>query len=204
MADTYHSSRKASRLAIFAVVVIAVVLGAGLLIVIVSDRGCCGVMGPTPSSLGMIGGTPTTAACGMSTDTVYDESVSITSTSGSTITTNTLGLKILPMTGGPGLTRSTPGAWTASGDGACPTAGWWVELTNSAGSPLAWYQSACSQGLCWSATQNGTSVISAATISQGQHLIVYMIGQSPADPAGAYVMQSIGLENGEVSGSVDL
>jgi hypothetical protein len=158
------------------------------------------------SSVQLIGSAPVGVTCNSTGGEVYSEQMSITGTT-NTVTTETLGLKIIPTYGGLAVNVSTPGAWTAGSAGECPTNGWWGELVSAGGSPLAWYQSSCSDAYsepCWSANQDGTSAVAGVTISGGQFLMVYMIGQHPADPNGNYTMQAYGLGGDTVSGSVDL
>jgi flagellin-like protein len=193
-------------------VAITVVLAAVLYVLV---SGYLGSTGAKPSSLGMAGGLATTTTCGTTAGALYFESVSITSTS-STITTTTLGLKIIPAAGGLAFGNGN----TIAAASACPAAGgYFVGLVSAAGTTLAcWVGQTVASSPVWS-TLSGSSCVTtttaaattlgtAQTITGGETLVVYMYGTSNSNTvppmSGAYTMQAYGLSGATVSGSVDL
>jgi len=203
--ERFPRNRHAIRNLAIIFVTIIVVISLATLALIYSNSNqsttCNGCI--TISTVGMAGSIPSSAECGSDAGLVHYESISVTSTS-STVTTSTLGLKVIPTSGGIAVTISTPGAWTSAGGGACPTSGWWAELVSPAGSSMAWFQSACQSAPCWSASSGGTTATSAVALTGGQTIVVFITGQTPANPAGAFTMQAYGLGGSTVSGSVDL
>jgi hypothetical protein len=169
----------------------------------------CYGCGGKPATLFLAGASPTTTVCGTTVSALYVESVSITSTY-STITTNMLGLKILPEAGGPVVPNVAPPA----GGLACPASGgFYVALESTAGSVMAcWSNGTASKAYAWSspisgtcATPVGAILSSAITISGGERFVVCMYGSGVVPPmAGAYMMQAYGLGGTTVSGQVDL
>jgi hypothetical protein len=204
------NERKSSHLKAIVLVVILIMVIATLWVilsyVLVSCYGCG--IGPRPLSIGMAGGTPTTMACGTTANALYKESVSVTSTSG-VITTNTLGLKVVPTAGGPNVANVAP----PSSGSACPTTGgFYVALSDSGGTTIA-----CLTGVVvggspvWSApsgnsatcpSTNPITAVSSITINGGQTLVVYIYGEG--NPVGAFSMQAYGLGGATVSGLIDL
>jgi hypothetical protein len=153
-------------------------------------------------TIGLAGGVPSASACTGAASMVYYEIVYVGAIS-ATITTGMFGFKTIPVTGGLALATTSPGLWTSTSGGACPSAGWWAVLESITGTPLAYWDS--SGNGVWTATANGTTPVSpAVTLTVGQTLVVSMCGENPADPAGAYTMQAYGINGNTVSGSVDL
>jgi hypothetical protein len=192
-----------------AVVVVCVIIFAGLSILLFADTGsggCC-PLSKSPS-LGMAAGASTSTACGTTPGALYIESVAITSTS-STITTNMLGLKVVPTVGGLPVKNVAPPA----SESPCPTTGgFYVSLNNSAGTAVACWAGVIVTGApVWSSptsgvctNPNGGPLGSPITIMGGQTFVVYMYGSTyPGVPpmAGAYSLQPYGVNFG---GSVEL
>jgi hypothetical protein len=192
-------------IAIVLAVIVVVGVVAYIALVIIASRNAVCDCGSRPTSIGMVGGVPTTAACGITTNALYTETVSVTST-WNTVTTSNLGLKIVPTDGGVAVNNVAPPASSS----ACPTSGgYYVSLENSAdtvvacwsGGLIAW--SYPTSGACSNSV--GAILSSAVTLQGGDSLVVYMYGTNVVPPmAGAYTMEAFGLSSSTVSGSVDL
>jgi flagellin-like protein len=196
-------------------VAITVVLAAVLYVLV---SGYLGSTGSKPTTVGMVGGISATKPC--TAGTLYHESISITSTSGS-VTTNTLGLKVVPTAGGLNVPNVAAGVSGAT----CPataTGGWYAALMSASGNAVACYTNGGGSGTpTWSQVPSaltvggypcvGTPITSAPSpavvVGGGQTLIVYMFGGTSnyvPPMAGSFTMQSYGLGGTTVSGSVDL
>jgi hypothetical protein len=140
---------------------------------------------------------------------MYYEGVPV-STSSSSLTTNTLGLKVIPSAGGPPVVDVAPPAKNSP----CPTTGgFYVGLYDSAGNAVAcWTNVSVGGSIVWvsptsgvCSNPNGEPLQSPIILSSGQSLVVYMYGKNVVPPmAGAYTMQAYGINGASVSGSVDL
>jgi hypothetical protein len=183
------------------VIILVIVAVAAWLILnnVIYGSGPCG---NTQCPVGWVGGVPTRTACGTTAGALYFESVSITSTP-VTMTTNTLGLKVIPTAGGTSIPNVAPPA----GGSPCPTSGgFYIVLERSYGAVLACWTG----GTIWTSPIAGTcpSAVGAAlaspiTIVGGQSLVVYMYGASVVPPmADAYTLQTFGQSGTSIS--VDL
>jgi len=174
-----------------------------------TNSSCPAVPAPDCPMLGMVGGTASTTACGTTPNALYIESVTMSSPS-SMITTNTLGLRVIPDEGG----LPVPNVASPASNSSCPTTGgFYVGLNDPAGNAVAcWTNGSVSGSIVWvsptsgaCSNQNGEPLQSPITLSSGQTLVVCMYGKNVVPPmAGAYTMQAYGINGASVSGSVDL
>ena len=204
-----YSSRRTITVAVVCIVILA---GTVLSIWYLSYRPCCTEGSPPLVIQFSKGGVPSSTACGTTAGALYQEAVPVTSTTG-TITTNTLGLKMIPTAGGSAVTNVAP----PSSGSPCPaTGGFYVALNNSAGTIVAcWTGVVVSGDPVWSsptsgacANPNGAPLGSPITISAGDTLGAYMYGSTyPGVPpmAGAFSLQPYGTNGAYFStGGVDL
>jgi hypothetical protein len=163
-----------------------------------------GLDNPRPDTISLTGTFPVSEDCGTAPGALYLENVSISSVSGS-VSTNRVGLKIFPDSGGMPLANVDPPISTSP----CPSSGgYYISLSSESGTVMAcwsggsgaWTSPTGSPLAC--ATPVGSNLSSAATLNGGQTLTVYMYGEG--NPAGAYQMQAYGINGATVSGAVDL
>jgi hypothetical protein len=164
------------------------------------DSGC-----PPNGNIGMAASIPEKTACGTTVGALYIESVPITSVSSSYVTTSTLGLKIMPVSGGTAVVNVAPPA----NNSVCPSSGgFYASLQDEQGNVLACW----SGGQEWSSPTHGAcsntagpSIGSPITFASGQEFVVSMYGSGVVPPmAGAYTMYAYGINGATVTGAADL
>jgi len=204
-AHVWEESKKRPKGIVIAIVIVIFIVLIPVSIVLYDDNSgyyaCCS--GP-PLALGMVPSIPANTTCGTTAGALYYESVSISSTSGS-ITTNTLGLKVVPTQGGSVVANVPP----PTRGSLCPTTGgFYIALVSPTGVEVACWTG----GSVWTSPTAGVCAIpignvlgSPITLSRGQTLTVYMYGTGLVPPMeGAYALQAFGTDGHSVSGEADL
>jgi hypothetical protein len=146
--------------------------------------------------------------CGTTPGALFFEPVTLTPITG-TITTNMLGLRVIPTAGGEAVKNVAP---PASGSPCPANGGFYASLNNSAGTAVACWAgvlvggspawSSPTSGIC--ANPNGAPLGSPITLTGSDTLGVYMYGSVyPGVPpmAGDFTLDAYGINGYSVSGS---